>query len=173
MRRASPSAMCANREAGARCHQQVQRKNIQYSTGFTLAPGRYHLKFVVRENQTGNMGSFETDIQVPDLKKAPLKLSSVVLASQRTPNAAKTLAARWCATAWSGCPMSRTCSARTSTFICSTRSTIRRRRKEAPAAGASPGLGRREGGPVHVLTSIEFLSGGAKVYETPLVTPMP
>ncbi len=29
---------------------------------------------------------------------------------------------------------------------------------------------RREGGPVHVLTSIEFLSGGAKVYETPLIT---
>ncbi len=51
--------------------QQVERKNIQYSTGFTLAPGRYHLKFVVRENQTGNMGSFETDIQVPDMKKAP------------------------------------------------------------------------------------------------------
>jgi VWFA-related protein len=68
--------------------QQVQRRNIQYSTGFSLAPGRYHLKFVVRENQTGNMGSFETDIQVPDLKKAPLKLSSVVLASQRVASAA-------------------------------------------------------------------------------------
>ena len=69
--------------------QQVQQKNIQYSTGFTLAPGKYHLKFVVRENQTGNMGSFETDIQVPDLKKAPLKMSSVVLSSQRTPNTEK------------------------------------------------------------------------------------
>jgi VWFA-related protein len=68
---------------------EVQRKNIQYSTGFTLAPGKYHLKFVVRENQTGNMGSFETDIQVPDLKKAPLKMSSVVVASQRTPNTDK------------------------------------------------------------------------------------
>ncbi len=67
--------------------QQVKRKNIQYSTGFVLAPGRYHLKFVVRENQTGNMGSFETDIQVPDLKKSPLKMSSVVVASQRTPDA--------------------------------------------------------------------------------------
>ena len=69
--------------------QQVQRKNIQYSTGFTLAPGRYHLKFVVRENQTGRMGSFETDLQVPDLKKVPMKLSSIVMASQRTPNTAK------------------------------------------------------------------------------------
>ncbi len=69
--------------------QQVQRKNIQYSTGFTLAPGKYHLKFVVRENQTGAMGSFETDLQVPDLKRSPLKLSSIVLSSQRVPNTAK------------------------------------------------------------------------------------
>jgi hypothetical protein len=30
-------------------------------------------------------------------------------------------------------------------------------------------LTRRETGPVRVLTSIEFLSGGVKVYETPLV----
>ena len=37
----------------ARRRAAGQRKNIQYSTGFTLAPGRYHLKFVVRENQTG------------------------------------------------------------------------------------------------------------------------
>ena len=36
--------------------QQVQQKNIQYSTGFTLAPGKYHVKFVVRENQTGSDG---------------------------------------------------------------------------------------------------------------------
>ncbi len=53
--------------------QQVQRKNIQYSTGFTLAPGKYHLKFVVRENQTGAMGSFETDLQVPDTQKEPVE----------------------------------------------------------------------------------------------------
>ena len=42
--------------------------------------------------------------------------------------------------------------------------------KDAPAPAASPGLTRRDAGPVHVLTSIEFLSGGTKVYETPLVT---
>ena len=69
--------------------QQVMRRNIQYSTGFTLAPGRYHVKFIVRENQTGNMGSFETELQVPDLKKVALKLSSVVMASQRVQSAAK------------------------------------------------------------------------------------
>ena len=35
------------------------------------------------------MGSFETDLTVPDLKKVPLKMSSVVLASQRMPAAKK------------------------------------------------------------------------------------
>ena len=69
--------------------QQVRRKNVQYNTGFVLAPGSYHLKFVVRENQTGRMGAFEMDVQVPDLRKAPLKMSSVVLSSLRTPVAAK------------------------------------------------------------------------------------
>jgi VWFA-related protein len=69
--------------------QQVRRKNVQYNTGFVLPPGKFHLKFVVRENQTGHLGSFETDITVPDLRKAPLKMSSIVLASQRTPAAAK------------------------------------------------------------------------------------
>jgi VWFA-related protein len=61
---------------------EVQKKNVQYDTGMSLLSGKYHLKFVVRENQTGRMGSFETDIDVPDLKTLPLKMSSVVLASQ-------------------------------------------------------------------------------------------
>ncbi len=70
--------------------QEVRRKNVQYSTGFMLTTGKYHFKFVVRENQSGRLGSFETDFVVPDIKKAPLKLSSVVLASQRQPNTKKT-----------------------------------------------------------------------------------
>ena len=61
---------------------QVRKKNVQYDTGLNLPPGKYHLKFVVRENQTGRMGSFETDLVVPDLKSQPLKMSSIVLASQ-------------------------------------------------------------------------------------------
>src|SRR5205823_3269793 len=65
--------------------QQVRRKNVQYNTGFTLPPGSYHLKFVVRENQSGRMGSFETDLVIPDFKRVPLKMSSVVLSSLRTP----------------------------------------------------------------------------------------
>jgi VWFA-related protein len=69
--------------------RDVRRKNVQYNTGFVLAPGSYHLKFVIRENQTGRMGSFETDVQIPDLRKSPLKMSSVVLSSLRAPATSK------------------------------------------------------------------------------------
>ena len=48
---------------------QARQKNIEYTTSFNLPPGKYHLKFVVRENQTGRMGSFEADITLPDMKK--------------------------------------------------------------------------------------------------------
>ncbi len=67
--------------------QEVRRKNVQYNSGFVLPAGKYHLKFVVRENQSGRLGSFETDLAVPELKTVPLKMSSVVLASQLQPAA--------------------------------------------------------------------------------------
>jgi VWFA-related protein len=46
-----------------------KRKNVQYNTGFLLPSGRYHLKFVVRENQNGRVGTFESDLVIPDLRK--------------------------------------------------------------------------------------------------------
>ena len=67
----------------------AKQRNIQYTTSFKLPPGKYHLKFVVRENQTGRMGSFEADVTLPDLKKAPLKMSSIILASMRQPSKAQ------------------------------------------------------------------------------------
>ena len=65
---------------------QARQRNIEYTTSFDLPPGKYHLKFVVRENQTGRMGSFEADITLPEMKKMPLKMSSIVLASSRQPS---------------------------------------------------------------------------------------
>jgi len=62
---------------------EVRKKNVQYDNGLSLPPGKYHLKFVVRENETGRMGSFETDLEIPDLKSQPIKMSSIVLATQR------------------------------------------------------------------------------------------
>ena len=137
---------------------EVQRKNIQYSTGFTLAPGRYHLKFVVRENQTGNMGSFETDIQVPDLKKAPLKMSSVVVASQRTPNTEKHATS----------PLVRD----GLEWVPNVAHVFRQNQHlyflyevYDPAKAKDV-----KGSAVKLLTNIEFVNNGTKVFETPLVT---
>jgi VWFA-related protein len=157
--------------------QQVQRKNIQYSTGFMLAPGHYHLKFVVRENQSGAMGSFETDLQVPDLKKTPLKLSSIVLASQRVANTDKRTVNPLVRDGEEWIPNVAHVFRQDQHlyFLYEVYDPARRRSATgAPAttatAAATPaGLTRRENGAVRVLTSIEFLSGGVKVYETPLM----
>ena len=150
--------------------QQVQQRNIQYSTGFLLAPGHYHLKFVVRENETGNMGSFETDLNVPDLKKLPVKLSSVVLASQRTPNAARETPDLLVRDGAQYVPNIAHVFRQDQHLFLLYELYDPAKNKNVPAPASAPGLERREGGPVHVLTSIEFLSGGVKVYETPLIT---
>ena len=68
--------------------QLVQRKNVQYNSGFVLPPGKYHLKFVVRENQSGRLGSFETDFTVPDLKTVPSE-DQLDRARQPTPDQCK------------------------------------------------------------------------------------
>jgi VWFA-related protein len=149
--------------------QQVQRKNIQYSTGFTLAPGKYHLKFVVRENQTGAMGSFETDLQVPDMKKSPMKLSSIVLSSQRVPSTAKKTVSPLVRDGVEWIPNVAHVFRQDQHLYFLYEVYDPAKQKGAPEPASSPGLTRREGGPVRVLTSIEFLSGGVKVYETPLV----
>ncbi len=62
---------------------EVARKNVQYETAFDLPPGKYQFKVVVRENQDGEIGSFETDLMVPDLSRDTVKVSSVVLATQK------------------------------------------------------------------------------------------
>jgi VWFA-related protein len=149
--------------------QQVERKNIQYSTGFTLAPGKYHLKFVVRENQTGAMGSFETDLQVPDMKKTPLKLSSIVLSSQRTPSTAKKAVSPLVREGVEWIPNVAHVFRQDQHLYFLYEVYDPAKQKGAVAPASSPGLTRRGGEPVRVLTSIEFLSGGVKVYETPLV----
>jgi VWFA-related protein len=137
---------------------EVQRKNIQYSTGFTLAPGRYHLKFVVRENQTGNMGSFETDIQVPDLKKAPLKMSSVVVASQRTPNTEKHATS----------PLVRD----GLEWVPNVAHVFRQNQHLYFLYEVYDPAKQKDvkGEPIKLLTNIEFVNNGTKVYETALVT---
>src|SRR5204863_3801420 len=64
---------------------QLAKKSIQYDSGFTLAPGKYKLKFLARENLTVKMGTFETSFTIPDLTvtQRALPISSVVWSNQR------------------------------------------------------------------------------------------
>ncbi len=161
--------------------QQVRRKNVQYNTGFLLAPGSYHLKFVVRENQSGRMGSFETDVQIPDLRKVPLRMSSVVLSSQRVPASAKKTSGPH--------PLVQDQTelvpnithvftqdqhlylqyevydaARGKNPVPSTEANGSANTSASEAAKSAASKAPRDS--VRVLTSIEFLQGGAKVYES-------
>jgi len=63
----------------------LKKKTVQYETGLEMPPGTYHVKFVVRENQNGTFGSYETDFVVRDVKRDAVKVSSVVVGTQLTP----------------------------------------------------------------------------------------
>jgi VWFA-related protein len=145
--------------------QQVRRKNVQYNTGFLLPPGGYHLKFIVRENRTGRMGSFETDVRIPDLRKALLRMSSVVLSSQRVPAAQKKK------------PGFQPLITEQTELVPSVTHVFRQDQKlylqyeiydaaKAKAAEGKSGDAKNTHPSVRVLTSIEFLQGDVKVYET-------
>jgi hypothetical protein len=66
---------------------KATRKNFHYDAGMVLEPGRYRMKFLVRENASGKMGTFEARFTVPDLSAdtSGLKLSSIIWSNQREP----------------------------------------------------------------------------------------
>ena len=153
-------------------NENVRQRNIQYTTGFSLATGKYHLKFVVRENQTGQMGSFETDLNVPDFKKEkiPLKLSSVVLASQRVPNKDKNPVNPLIRDGQEWVPNLPHVFRQDQHLYFLYEVYDPAHQKSAPAPATPANLTRRPSlSGIRVLTSIEFILGGVKVYETPLV----
>ena len=138
----------------------ARQKTIEYTTSFNLPPGKYHLKFVVRENQTGRMGSFEADIVLPEMKKLPLKMSSIVLASARQPSKQETPLVRG-----------------GEEYVPNISHVFRQDQhlyllyevygpaREKPAENAPKGT--KAG--VDVLSSLELIQGTTKVFETPLV----
>jgi VWFA-related protein len=145
--------------------QQVRRKNVQYNTEFVLAPGNYRLKFVVRENSTGRMGSFETDVRIPDLRKAPLRMSTVVLSSQRVPATGKKTKFQPLVT-----EQTELVPSVTHVFQQDQKLYLQYEVYDPAKAKAAENGGEKNGhGTVRVLTSIEFLQGDAKVYETKAV----
>ena len=136
----------------------ARQRTIQYSTSFNLPSGKYRLKFVVRENQTGRMGSFEAEITLPDLKKAPLKMSSILLASSRQPSKKST-------------PLVRD----GQEYVPNLTHVFRQnqhlyllyeiysptREKGDAAKGSKPGI--------NLQNSLELIQGAAEVYESPVV----
>jgi VWFA-related protein len=68
---------------------QLGKRPIQYETGFTLLPGRYVIKFLARDSETGRIGTFQTPFTIPNLSREAqrIPISSVVLSSQRVPYA--------------------------------------------------------------------------------------
>ena len=64
---------------------ELAKRPIEYSTGFTLLPGRYSIKFLARDDETGRIGTYQTIFVIPNLNKETrrLPISSVVLSSQR------------------------------------------------------------------------------------------
>lgn len=63
---------------------QLAHRPVEYDAGFTLFPGKYTIKFLARDDETGRIGTFQTQFTIPDLNKVTTRvaLSSVVLGSQ-------------------------------------------------------------------------------------------
>jgi VWFA-related protein len=139
---------------------QARQKNIQYTTSFNLPPGKYQIKFVVRENQTGRMGSFIADVTLPDLKKVPLKMSSIVLASQREPSKKED-------------PLVRN----GEEYVPNISHVFRQDQHmyllyeiyDPAHEKAAEGAPKEAKSAVDLLSSLELIQGSTKVYETPIV----
>jgi len=63
-------------------YQRVLASNFLYEGGFVLPPGTYKLKAVVRENESGKMGTFEEPLVLPPAGGPGLAVSSVVVSNQ-------------------------------------------------------------------------------------------
>jgi hypothetical protein len=115
---------------------------------------------VVRENQTGQMGSFEAEIALPEMKKQPLKISSILLSSMRQPSKQQSPLIR------NGLE-----------YVPNISHVFRQDQhlyllyeiyspmREKPAADAPKGTKPA----INLLSSLELIQGSTKVYETPQV----
>jgi len=64
---------------------ELAKRPIEYDAGFTLLPGKYTIKFLARDAETGRIGTYQTMFLIPNLNKESkrIPISSVLLSSQR------------------------------------------------------------------------------------------
>src|SRR6202522_1401158 len=64
---------------------ELAKQPVEYEAGFTLLPGKYMIKFLARDDETGRIGTYQTTFVIPNLHKEEKRvpISSVVLSSQR------------------------------------------------------------------------------------------
>ena len=64
---------------------ELARVPMEYDTGYTLLPGKYAIKVLARDDETGRIGTFQTTFVIPNLNKEVkrIPISAVVISSQR------------------------------------------------------------------------------------------
>ncbi len=64
---------------------ELAHRPIEYDSGFTLLPGKYMIKFLARDDETGRIGTYQTNFTIPNLNKETQRVpvSSIVLSGQR------------------------------------------------------------------------------------------
>jgi VWFA-related protein len=72
-------------KVSAESYDMLLAGNFLYEGSLILPPGKYELKVLVRENQTGKMGTFEEPLELPPVSTGGLSVSSVVLSNEVKP----------------------------------------------------------------------------------------
>ncbi len=64
---------------------QLSKRPVQFYSGFTLLPGKYVIKLLARDAETGRIGTFQANFVIPNLNREEkrIPISTVVLSSQR------------------------------------------------------------------------------------------
>jgi hypothetical protein len=64
---------------------ELAKRPIEYDSGYTLLPGKYTIKVLARDDETGRIGTFQTSFVIPNLNKElkRVPISSVVLSGER------------------------------------------------------------------------------------------
>jgi VWFA-related protein len=65
-------------------YRRAMKEGLGYSAATELPPGYYQVRAVVREESSGNIGTFSKYLEVPDISKGKLAMSSVFLLAYDT-----------------------------------------------------------------------------------------